>query len=271
MKNRILLAGIFILLMACNFIGVANPAKVNSISTQVSAQLTASPIMISTSTPQEVTPQLSETVVLLDTETPEPSITPTETLSPEDPRTRLGEPTWKETFNKLNQNFYQYEDNETRFLYENGALSLTAKNPNGWTGWSMSYPKPQNFYLEATIKTETCSGDDRYGLVFRAPDYEDGYFFGFNCDGKYSLRIYSQKGYLIPWTANPAIHAGSNQVNRMGILAQNDRYAFYANGKLLQETRESTFINAGLFGAFIASANTPKFTVNIDEIAFWNQ
>jgi hypothetical protein len=270
MKNRLILVSILLLLVACNFIGLSNPVVKSSISTQVSEQLTSSPIVISTDTP-EANPEISETVILLDTETPIPSDTPTVTLSPGDPLLRLGNPSWKETFEKTNQNFYQYEDDQTRFLYENGVLSLTAKQPNGWTGWSMSYPKPKNFYLEATMKTETCSGDDRYGLVFRAPDYEDGYFFGFNCDGKYMLRIYSQKGYLIPWTANPAINAGSNQVNRIGILAQNDRYAFYANGKLLQETRESTFTEAGLFGAFIASANTSNFTVNMEEIAFWNQ
>lgn len=270
MKTRLIPVGVLFLSVACNFVSMANPAIKNSVSTQVSEQLTASPIVIATETPEGIA-EVAETVVLLDTETPVPSITPTVTLSPDDPLLRLGNPSWKETFEKTNQNFYQDENNTIRFLYQNGALSLTAKNPDGWVSWSMSYLKPKNFYLEATMRTEACSGDDRYGLVFRAPDYEDGYFFGFNCDGKYALRIYSQKGYLIPWTANPAINAGSNQVNRIGVLAQNERYAFYANGRLLQETSESTFTEAGLFGAFIASANTVNFTVNMEEIAFWNQ
>ncbi len=268
MKKIIIPSGILILLMACNFIGALNPSRNNSISTQVSQQLTASPIVIATQTAEPVT----ETPVPTTTEVPTATITFTPTLSPDDPRQNLGEPTWKETFNKTNQNFLTIEnDPNTRFAYENGSLTMTAKNTGGWTGWSMSYPKPKNFYLEGTFKTGQCSGDDRYGIVFRAPNFEDGYFFGINCDGKYSLRIYSQKGTLIPWTPNPAINPGSNQVNRIGILALNDRYAFYANGKLLQGTNETTFIEPGLFGVFIAAYNTPNFTVYMDEISFWNK
>jgi len=271
MKKTLILAATLCLLIACNFIGAMNPEHKQAISTQVSEQLTASPIVLPTQTIDQTALAATEIITLTETETLEPTITLTPTLSPDDPRTRLGEPTWKETFDKPNQNFYQYEDHQTRFLYENGALSLTAKNANGWTGWSMSYPKPHNFYLEATFKTQTCSGADQYGLVFRSPDYKDGYFLGITCDGKFSLRIYSQKGFLISPTGNPAINSGPNQVNRIGILAQNDRFAFYANGKKLQETKDSTFMDAGLFGAFIVSVNTPKFTVNMDEIAFWNQ
>jgi hypothetical protein len=271
MKNKLILAGILSFLLSCNFLGTVNPAQNNTISTQVSEQLTASPIVFITVTPENIAAEPTEYIKPTETETQIPTATSTATLSPDDPRTRLGKPTWKETFEKDNQNFYQHEDNLIHFYYENGALVLTAINPNSGIYWSMSYPKPKNAYIEATFKTETCSDNDRYGMIFRAPDFEDGYFLGFTCDGKYYLRIYSQKGYLIPLTANPAINAGSNQVNRIGILTQDDRYAFYANGKLLQETKESTFIEAGLFGAFVASANTPNFTVRMDEISYWNQ
>jgi hypothetical protein len=274
MKKTLILTGILSLLIACNFVGAANPARNNTVATQVAEQLTASPIFTSTQTPDLTGTASAATAIAptsTETATPVPTATETATLSPDDPRTRLGNPDWKETFEKTNQNFYQFEDDQKRFAYDNGTLAMLAKNPNGWMSWSMSYPKPKNFYLEATFKTETCSGADQYGIVFRAPDYNDGYFLGITCDGKYSMRIYSQKGMLIPWTANPAIHAGSNQVNRIGILAQNDRYAFYANGVLLQQTLESTYLEAGLFGTYIASLNTPNFTVRMDEIDLWNK
>lgn len=271
MKKTLILTGIFSLLLACNFISAANPAHKGTVATQVAEQLTASPLITATDTPDLAGTSTAAAPTATETATPTPTITETPTLSPDDPRTRLGNPEWKETFEKSNQNFLQSEDDQRRFTYDNGSLAMTAKNANGWMNWSMSYPKPKNFYLEATFKTETCSGADHYGLMFRAPDFNDGYFLGISCDGKFSLRIYSQKGMLIPWTPNPAIHAGPNQVNRIGILAQNDRYAFYANGVLLQQTLESTFLDAGLFGAYIASINTPNFTVRMDEIDLWNQ
>lgn len=277
MKKIIFTTLFAFIIVSCNFLASQSPELKDNISTEVSQQLTTAPIELITATeipatedsnaatpsPQDPPPTA--------TESPTPTITMTPTLSPDDPRIKLGAPDWKEDFSKANNNFYQYEDAQSRFVYDSGALALTAKNPNGWTGWSLSYPKPKNFYLEATFKVETCSGLDRYGLVYRAPNFENGYFFGLSCDGQFLLRIYNQQGTLIPWTPNPAILQGSNQVNRLGILAQGDRYAFYANGKLLQETKESTFTDAGLFGAFIASTNTSNFTVRMYEISFWNK
>jgi hypothetical protein len=270
MKKTLIAAGIVFLLISCNFVNSIDPTRNNTISTRVSEQLTASPIVLPTETVEQPAETYTPSPAPTETETATPTASLTPTLSPNDPRSRLGNPTWKETFDKSNQNFDQSEDEHKRFKYEDGALVLTAKNPN-WASWTMSYPKPKNFYLEATFKTDSCSGEDRYGLVFRAPSFEDGYFFGITCDGRYYLKIYSQKGELIPLTANPAINSGPNQINRVGVLAQNDRFAFYLNGKLLQETKESTFPEAGMFGAYIVGANTINFTVRMDEIAFWNQ
>jgi hypothetical protein len=277
MKRKLFIGLIAFIVTGCSFLTTISPEFHNNVSTEVSQQLTASPVNLTTATETPVENKADkatstpEGLLPTETETATPTTTLTPTLSPDDPRVKLGAPTWKEDFSKANKNFYQYEDDQTRFMYDSGSLVLTAKNPNGWLSWSLSYPKPKDFYLEATFKVETCSGLDRYGLVYRAPDFNNGYFFAFSCDGEFSLRIYNRQGDLISWTPNPAILPGSNQVNRIGILAQGDRYAFYANGKLLQETKESTFTDAGLFGAFIASSNTSNFTVRMDEIAFWNK
>ncbi|NLF51359.1 MAG: hypothetical protein GX577_09510 [Leptolinea sp.] len=270
MKKGLLNTLFLFILMGCNFARALESLPVDSVSTQVSAQLTSSPFpgQIYTSTPTII--PFTETPSPTETETAIPTVTLTATLSPDDPRARLGNPTWKETFDKPNQNFYQDDNESIRFIYESGDLVLTAKNPN-WTSWSMSYHKPANYYLEATFKVGECSSSDRYGLVFRAPDLTDGYFFGITCDGRFALKVFSQKGELIAWTNHPAINTGSNQVNRVGVLVQNNRYALYTNGKLLQETIDDTFVKEGLFGAYIASSTTTNFTVRVEDIAFWNQ
>ncbi len=270
MKKILMISGIVFLLVGCNFFGALNTQRGNTVATRVSEQLTASPIIVQTETTIDLIPPNTETPAPTETEPPTPTITQTSTLSPDDPRFRLGTPSWKETFDKPNQNFYQDDNEHIRFVYENGDLVLTSKNPD-WTSWSLSYLKPRNYYLEATFKVGECSGADRYGLVFRAPDYEDGYFYGVTCDGRFALKVFSQKGELIPWTNHPAINAGGNQVNRVGVLVQNNRIALYFNGKLLQETTDDTFMDEGLFGAYIASSRTPNFTVRVEEIAFWNQ
>ena len=138
MKKSLILLSLLSLMVACNFLGMMNPAANNSVSTQVSAQLTSSPIVIATIVSEESTSQPTEVLVPTETQTPIPTITETPTLSPDDPRIKLGNPTWKESFEKANQNFYQYEDDLVQFVYDTGDLVMRAKIPMGGTYWSMS-------------------------------------------------------------------------------------------------------------------------------------
>jgi hypothetical protein len=199
--------------------------------------------------------------------------TATPTFSSSDPKSSLGAPTWRNTLDS-GKAFYQYENDNTRVVMENGALALTGLSANGWLGWSLTFSQPsQNFYLEATFSPQTCSGADLYGLVFRAPSAEAGYFFGVTCDGRYNLHARNFNDgtdkSLIQLTANGAILAGSNQVNRIGIRADGDKIGLYANGTLLQEVTDSTFTKEGSFGAQVAANDTAGFTVKMDEISLW--
>jgi hypothetical protein len=129
-----------------------------------------------------------------------------------------------------------------------------------------------NFYIEIAFNLQNCSGTDEYGITFRSPDYNLGYFFGFSCDGKYRLSAWDGENLsdLIKWTANRAILSGGNQTNRLGVKAVSSHYIFYANDIQLQEIDDSTFTKTGTSGVFISSNNTPSFTVKIIDLSFWN-
>jgi len=148
---------------------------------------------------------------------------------------------------------------------------LTSLQPIGWHSWSMYYHNLQNFYLEATLRTQTCSGADRYGLVFRAPDDNHGYFYGLSCDGKYNLSSYDGANFttLIDYTKSSAILSGSNQTNRLGVMARGSEINLYMNGVPIQQINDSTYTSAGVFGVFIASQETANFTYEMDEIDYW--
>ncbi len=284
----IIFALLSLLFSGCNIQATPTfiPPAQDQIATQVAALLTATPqAPIPTEPPvvtatapvptatQPVPPTATATVAaptetLAPTETP-PTSTPTEVAG--DPRLSLGDPTFIDDSFKENGNWgSDWKDEFTQGQFQDHQLVLTSIGVDGWT---ITWPKPSDFYMEMTAKTGECAGKDRYGLIIRVPEtFDRGYLFGFTCDGQYSLRIWNPEEkkyeYLIDWTASSHIKAGSEQTNRLGIMAEGDRFSLYANGHFLAEASDDTY-SKGTFGPFIGHAETPDFTIYISEIAYW--
>ncbi len=279
-----------LLLSACNLPNrPIQPSSDHAIETQVSQLLTTQPTTpappVITATPEAPQPAANTATIAVPattapTPTNIPSFTPVPTraqpaptLPSGDPRNSLGAPTWHDSLETAKA-FYLYENDNTKVTQDNGALVLTGKLANGWMGWSLTFSHPAtNFYIEATFTPQQCSGTDLYGLVFRSPSTDAGYFFGVTCDGRYNLHARDFKENtdttLVELTANSAIQAGSNQTNRLGILANGDKLGLYANGILLDEITDSTYSAEGDFGALVAANETPDFSVHMEEISLW--
>jgi hypothetical protein len=187
----------------------------------------------------------------------------------------LGNPTWSNTLDSgtsFGLDAGGYQDENTKIIITGGAMVLTSYSTLGYHGWRLTSPTPKNFYLEAIYITQSCSGSDEYGVVFRAPDYASGkgYYYGLRCSGEYNLFRWDDAGLtaLMNWTSSTNILAGSGQTNRLGILANGNSIKLYANGKLLTEISDSKFLD-GHFGAYI-SGYSGSLTVNLDQIAYWN-
>ncbi len=214
------------------------------------------------------------------TATPTQPSGPTTTPVPGDPRTRLGSPTSRDPM-----------DDESAWIWPTGADKYSSASFSGGfqtitaltstDGWRLANPLGREFsnlYLESTFRTGACSGSDHYGLMVRVPvvtEADQGYLFGFTCDGRYSLRRWnSQVGakgemkWLVNWTKSSAITAGKDQTNRMGIMMVGSRLLLYANGRLLTEVKDATF-PSGYFGVFIGSDETTNLKVQIDEMSYW--
>ncbi len=232
--------------------------------------LTPSPTVTASPTPQ---PTGTATSTTPPTQTPPMAPSPTSTPAPDDPKATLGTPTWSASF--LNGKAFGLEtavdDSEFSFEVKNGALVMNGKKPDGYHAWRLALQKTQNFYIEASFAPQDCAGLDRYGLIFRTPDNNKGYFFGVSCDGQYSLRIWDGSTFsadLIRWAKSDAIHAGANQTNVLGVMGKDAKISLYANGHLLGELSDTTYTQ-GVFGCFIASTNTPNFTVQVNGLNYW--
>ncbi|MBN1370593.1 MAG: hypothetical protein JW987_01435 [Anaerolineaceae bacterium] len=273
----VLLAAMLVL-SACNLPTTSEPSPTaDLVGTEVSRLLTEQPVEQLPGPGDTPVPIPSSTTAPDNTPeptlppTPEPSFTPT--TNPGDPRQVYGEPSWNDSLSSDN-NFWKDENDHTKIASGDGVLLLTGKTTDGWHGWSLTYAQsPTNFYLEGNFRTQTCAGNDLYGLVFRAGKESSGYFYGFTCDGEYRVRAIDfnndLNSELVELKSSPSILSGSNQANRIGVLAQGNKFTLYANGVLLEEITDGTF-TSGYIGAFVAANSTPNFTVELDEISLWN-
>ncbi len=275
-KMRFLCPFFLLILTSCNLPVSQSTSTPDIVATEVVKVLTSQPtpqILIPSETPQpSPTPEVVASVTLTETA----QATSTETASSSDPRQFLGPPEYTDTldsgksFGLENQS---YEDDYTLIRVQNGALILTSKYATGYHGWRTGGTKVNNAYIEASINVGDCSGSDTYGLVYRSPDYIKGYWFQLTCDGSWAFGYWDGVDYVHRTDgANEGgiILTGSNQTNRVGVMASGATHKLYVNGRLIAEVQDDTFTDAGSFGAVIAAKNTPNFTVSIDEFAYWN-
>jgi hypothetical protein len=281
---------------ACNLPGSGNvdspTPEINQVATQVAMILTATNSANSltpiSATDAVVIPSSADTALpaLTSTSTQTPTLTPTQlatatapltiqpspTLLSSDPKANLGKPVWSTDFanGKTFGLDTPVDDPEYHFEVKNGEMVMIGKKPDGFHAWRLASYKIQNFYVEAAFQTSDCSGLDRYGLIFRSPDNNKGYFLGISCDGQYGLRVYDGDTFsdLVKWTKSDFIHAGANQSNLVGVMAKDTKLTLYVNGQSLGDVSDSSY-QQGVFGYFISSTNTTNLTVQSNSIGYW--
>jgi hypothetical protein len=304
MKKAVLFATILLMTAGCTRSALSTPIPVEEgdpIATLVAATLTVEAIgkdyedppatmeavqMTITPDPEQPTeaPPTAEpteaptaastaTITFTPTITQTPTITLEPTLAPEDPVLSLGVPDVDDTFD-TGSIIYQYDEPDSSFQVDDGQFVITSKNISVGELWGFTANTIEDFYLEITgTFGDTCAGRDRYGLIFRAPNYDEGYLFTIACDGNYNLRIWDsdagEYNTLKGWTSSDVIDSGSGGTNRLGVMAEGSLITGYINGKKLFELNDATF-SGDQFGVLIASPNTAGFTVSLSQLVYWN-
>ncbi len=250
----------------------------SSIETVVAETLTAvvSPALPSGTAILETptTPLTSPTSQPSATQQP-PTSTPTAppTIPPEDPRQSLGAPSWQDKFDD-DRNWTLFDDDCFKSEIEDGRYIMESRSAPSPTCWEVTWPKIQDFYLETTvITTEACQGTDRFGLFFRGPDTTQGYLYGLTCDGQYGMARWDPDGekwdFFVEFTPSVYINSGPEQTNRIGVMARGKQFGLYINGYLVSELEDNTYRDEGLIGFFIGATSTEDFTIQYDELAYW--
>jgi len=282
------------ILTACHFPGFNNGAGLNAddaMATEIARILTGTPVQLDPATapaieftetseeiietesvpptqPDQPTQPVEPTAAPTQTDTPMPS--PTTTPADSDPARNLGDPDWVDNMDN-GDNWPTGLDKYTAIKFENGFLKLTAGTDVD--GWRVTLPVIADFYLETTLQTPQCEGNDHFGLMFRVPVESQagkGYLFSITCDGRYSLRRWdgSVMYALIGLTAHDAINQGAGVVNKLGVMANGSNLALYINGQKVNEISDSYHL-IGKFGIFVGGINVNNLTVWVDQIRYW--
>lgn len=206
------------------------------------------------------------------TNTPIPTFTPT--LSPNDPALNLGSSDWNVKFDSK-YDWWTYDDDpDHKAEIKNGKLLFTMIKPLGWSVWVFAAPEVTDYYLEITAKTPSdCPGKERYGLIFQTPksSYTEGYLLQVACSGEFRLGMYDGSSWdsLIKWTSDPAINAGPDKTNKLGVMKQGKQIAVYINGQLVGKATDDSYTGEGKFGVLVHSDNTNNFTITFDNASYW--
>jgi hypothetical protein len=273
-----------LLLIFSLFVAGCRPAEdeitEDLVATQVSIILTETALHVE----KQPQPTLTSTLAPSPTESEEePTPAPTETPTPtetetsipdlDDPAQRLGTPAWTYNFSG-DASPWDFESTQALFKTNDGYLNMTARaNPN-WHNWWVSSPVLQNAYVEATIQMSTCSGADRFGLAVRSSrDGQNFCFMAITCDGRWGFFRMAEEvdiSTIISYESAEPLTAGLVEPHRVGIWMEDDNFTLFINGVEVGRARDTSLEDEGYTGFLIAFANTPGFTVRVDQLRYWN-
>jgi hypothetical protein len=163
-----------------------------------------------------------------------------------------------------------------RLTMDDARFYVTGKQP-GFSTWYFTWRDLDDFFLEATMDSATCAGQDAYGLIIRGPEHQAGESYGyvvaFSCDGQYWVfRLDSADPFttedLVSWTPSQYINAGQNRLNTIGIEAVGDTLTIYANGYQITEVVDSTY-DFGRFGVFVSPQWTTNYIYRVVNLSYW--
>ncbi len=262
-----------VIFSSCNIPTTDEPAE-DAIATQVAQMLTEAAVETALAPTETIMPSpTEEKIEETPTETPTPTETATTTPDMDDPVSRLGNPIFKQDFSG-DTSPWDFESDQALFNTENGTLNLTARANANWHSWRVFNPSMRNGYVEATIQLTNCSGFDRFGLAVRSTsDGQQFYFPAVTCDGRWGFfRMATDVNIqqIIAYREEDRLSDLLNEPVRLGIWMDGSNFTIYINGEEVGTASDNTLTEQGYTGFLIAYANTPGFTVKIDQLQAWN-
>ena len=151
--------------------------------------------------------------------------------------------------------------------YGSGALSLALPGKKAEISSLSKITLPDTFYLELTLESALCAGNDSFGIFFWRFSELGTYRMLYRCDGQARLEraIYDGVSILQNWTALRRYQPNSPALNRLGIWADQGALTFFVNDTF-QFRAEGRKGLSGALGVFAAASGEQAATFNVTSL-----
>lgn len=216
--------------------------------------------------------------------TPTPTIdwfpaTPTPTLQPTDAPTPM--PTLADAREGVTELLVEDDFSDTELwtsphgsagnvAYGNNNLALAAAQNGAYLFSRSPYTLAADFYLELTVETSLCQGDDQYGFVFWRQSEGDYYRLLLSCEGSYRLEVVQGGSTVVihNWEVASRFRPNAPASNRFGLWVHNGLFQLYINDTFQFE--ESIARNrTGDLGVFARTVSGSALTVRFSDLQIY--
>jgi hypothetical protein len=148
--------------------------------------------------------------------------------------------------------------------------SYHVRAEDGGFMWGLNSRIDTDVVIEVATEQLSDYADNAYGVMCRADQEGDGYYFFISGDGHYTLRrgAGDEVLALIEWSPTPAIHQGRAR-NRIRAVCAQDYLALYVNDIFVDETRDSLYVR-GVTGLVAAVPPGGVVEVTFDKLLIFS-
>jgi hypothetical protein len=148
-----------------------------------------------------------------------------------------------------------------------GRFSLAVRQPSTFLIAIEPSLLADDFLFEVSVRSELCTLDDEYGILFRVNPDSEHYRFTLTCDGeaRVSRTFGGSEAALIPKTQTNAVFNGLLVENRLGVLAVGEDLRFFINGIEVFSVRDTTS-SIGKIGFIVRSRRGGQTTASFDDL-----
>ena len=183
-------------------------------------------------------------------------------------RISLGEERGRYTFDTPDTpwDVFSLGGDQALFRVQSGLLEGAVIADRGYI-WSLSSTRHNDVAISATVQQTKGSRGNGFGVMCRANEQGDGYYFVVSSAGQFAI-LKAQTGVsdpirLVDWQSSPAIFQ-ADASNEIEAICAGDYLAFSANGTFLADVRDSEF-SSGELGVVLGAIEATLW-VNFDDI-----